>query len=160
MKSGDILFSAEGTVGKVFIICNESMKFVTNFHGLIITPRSKSVLLEDSIMLGQYLHFLRSYGYFEKVSVGGQGGSFAVGYWEDFRIPDFSSSLKKQIAELYHSGVDLNPGHFCISGLRRAGVFELNQFRIRCTEIVKLIVKDIKDGVPRKVDWYLKAVGG
>lgn len=159
MKSGDILFSAEGTVGKVFIICDESMKFVTNFHGLIVTPRSKTVLLEDSIILGQYLHFLRSYGYFDKVSVGGQGGSFAVGYWEGFRIPDFSASLKREISELYHSGAELNPGSFCIADLGRAGVFELNQFRIRCTEIVKLIVKDIKNGTPRDVDQYLKSVG-
>lgn len=158
MKSGDILFSAEGTVGKVFVICDEEMKFITNFHGLIITPRSKKVPLEDSIILGQYLHFLRSYGYFDKVSVGGQGGSFAVGYWEGFKVPNFDSKLKKTVAKLYHSGAKLNPGIFCMSELDQAGVFELNQFRIKCQEIVKKIVKDIKNGNLQDQNFYLSSI--
>lgn len=158
MKSGDILFSAEGTVGKVFVICDEAMKFITNFHGLIITPKNNGVSLEDSIVLGQYLHFLRSYGYFDKVSVGGQGGSFAVSYWEDFRVPNFDAKLKKKVAKLYHSGAKLNPGDFCMTELDKAGVFELNQFRIKCQEIVKMIVKDIKNGSPKDREYYLSSI--
>jgi hypothetical protein len=158
MKSGDILFSAEGTVGKVFVICDEKMKFITNFHGLIISPKNKKISLENSIILGQYLHFLRSYGYFDKVSVGGQGGSFAVNYWEGFRIPKFDAKLKKKVAMLYHSGAKLNPGTFCLTELDKAGVFELNHFRIKCQEVVKMIVKDIKNGIPNNRDYYLSSI--
>ena len=80
LKSGDILFSAEGTVGKVFIICDENMKFITNIHGIIISQQSENLDLPKSIILGQFLHFLRQTSYFDKISVGGQGGSFAVNY--------------------------------------------------------------------------------
>ena len=158
LKSRDILFSAEGTVGKVFIICDEKMKFVTNFHGLIITPTSKEVALEDSIILGQHLHFLSSYGYFDKVSVGGQGGSFAVNYWEGFQIPNFSKSLKQEISKLYHSGAKLDPSEFSFSELHKAGVFGLNQFRIECQEVVKMIVNDIKNGTSKEPNDYISEI--
>ncbi len=155
LKSGDILFSAEGTVGKVFIICDEEMKFITNFHGLIISPKNKNQDLKDSIILGQYLNFLRSYEYFDKVSVGGQGGSFAVNYWEDFKIPNFSQELKDNISKLYHSGTQLRHDFFSLSELNKAGVFELNQFRIECNEIIKSIVKDIKNNKTKELDSYI-----
>lgn len=158
LKSGDILFSAEGTVGKIFVICDEKMKFTTNFHGLIITPNKKNIPLEDSIILGQYLHFLRSYGYFDKVSVGGQGGSFAVNYWEDFRVPNFGKKLRRRVAKLYHSGASLDISRFCLAELDNAGVFELNQFRIKCQEVINMIVKDIKNGKPQEPNHYLSII--
>lgn len=157
MKSGDILFSAEGTVGKVFIICNESMKFVTNIHGLVISPK-KMTNLEDSIILGQYLHYLRSKDYFDKVSVGGQGGSYAVNYWEDFKIPKFDKKVKDAVAKLYHSGAILDKMCFSITELQKAGVFELNNFRIECNELLKIITRDIKNGSTRELDYYKFAI--
>ena len=144
MRSGDILFSAEGTVGKVFVICEEDMKFITNIHGLIITPNEK-LELQDSIMLGQYLHYLRSIGYFDKVSVGGQGGSYAINYWEDFKIPNFDKSLKKKVSKLYHNNANLNPFNFSKSELSKAGVFGLNQLRTRCEYLLQTMINDIKN---------------
>lgn len=153
MKSGDILFSAEGTVGKVFIICDESLKFVTNIHGLVISP-DKGTNLNDSIILGQYLHYLRSIGYFDKVSVGGQGGSYAVNYWESFIFPKFGDDVKKRVAKLYHSGVVLDPTQFTVEELGKAGVFELNKFRIECNEILKRILEDIKNNKTKDPAFY------
>ncbi|WP_339812531.1 hypothetical protein [Zunongwangia profunda] len=153
MKSGDILFSAEGTVGKVFIICDESLKFVTNIHGLVISP-DKKTNLNDSIILGQYLHYLRSIGYFDKVSVGGQGGSYAVNYWENFIFPKFGDDVKKRVAKLYHSGAILNPTQFSVEELGKAGVFELNKFRIECNEILKRILEDIKNNKAKDPAFY------
>jgi hypothetical protein len=157
MKSGDILFSAEGTVGKVFVICDESMKFVTNIHGLIISPRP-NLNLCDSIILGQYLHYLRSKGYFDKVSVGGQGGSYAVNYWDDFKVPKFGKKLKNEISKLYHSGATLKVDSFSMLDLATAGVFELNKFRIECNEILKLIVYDIKNNDTKLPEQYIDIV--
>jgi hypothetical protein len=154
MKAGDILFSAEGTVGKMFVICDEKMKFITNIHGLIISPNKDTLHLKDSISLGLYLHFLRRYGYFDMVSVGGQGGSFALNYWDNFMIPDFDPELKDQIANLYHSGAQLAPHIHSLEEMERAGVFELNQFRIECHEILKRIVEDIKTGQTRPYSEY------
>ena len=131
------------------------MKFITNIHGLIISPKNKNQDLKDSIILGQYLNFLRSYKYFDKVSVGGQGGSFAVNYWDDFKIPNFTQELKEKISKLYHSGTKLRHDFFSLSELNKAGVFELNQFRIECNEIIKSIIKDIKNNKTKGLDSYI-----
>jgi len=158
MKEGDILFAAEGTVGKMFVICDESMKFITNIHGLIISPTNSKPRLDDSISLGLYLHFLRRYGYFDLVSVGGQGGSFAVNYWDNFKVPDFDPELKRRMSRLYHSGARLAPNKHSIQELERAGVFELNQFRIECQEVLKVVVEDIKSDRARSPEDYVSAL--
>lgn len=155
LNSGDILFSAEGTVGKVFVICDEKMKFITNIHGIIISPDQNSTDISKSIMLGQFLHYLRNKGYFDKISVGGQGGSFAVNYWDKLKIPKFPNSLIEEISKLYHSGADLSPTVFSHEELLKAGVFELNQFRIKCSELQKKIVKDIKRGKTNSLNFYV-----
>ena len=155
LHSGDILFSAEGTVGKVFVICDEKMKFITNIHGIIISPNQESKALQKSIMLGLFLHFLRSNDYFDKISVGGQGGSYAVNYWSKLRIPNFSESLISKVSPLYYSGVELDPTTFSHDSLLTAGVFELNQFRIQCSELLKKIIKDIKKGNTQNKNYYL-----
>ena len=35
LQKDDILFSAEGNIGKTFAICDNSLKFTTNIHGII-----------------------------------------------------------------------------------------------------------------------------
>ena len=111
-------------------------------------------ILKKSILLGQYLHFLRDYGYFEKVSVGGQGGSFAIGYWNNFNIPSFSNSFINEVSLLYHNQANLSPTIFSKKELEKAGIFELNQFRIYCDETIKKIITDIKNGTTKEVSDY------
>src|SRR5699024_1967036 len=42
LEDKDILFSAEGNVGKTFAICDNSLRFTTNIHGIIITRLNKN----------------------------------------------------------------------------------------------------------------------
>jgi len=140
----DILFAAEGTVGKTFIICDQNMRFTTNFHGTIISPIEAKTPIERSIFLGQFLSYLRVKGIFSRLAVGGQGGSFAIGYWDTIRIPNFPDDVVSQIASLYHSPVRLNPLEFDINGLAAAGIFELNEFRIVCRSVIDVLCSDIK----------------
>lgn len=153
LQPGDILFSAEGTVGKVFIICQNDMKFITNFHGIIITP-TKGVKLTDSIMLGVFLNYLRSKEYIQKVTVGGQGGSLPVNYWQNLKVPNFKEDFINIITSHYHSQSKLNPLLFDIKQLEKAGVYELNNFRILCKEILEAIVLDIKNNSLKDLEHY------
>lgn len=68
------------------------MHFTTNFHGTIVKPINKNEQLNKSVFLGLYLNFLRSEGVFERLAVGGNGGSFAVGYWNNILIPNVDES--------------------------------------------------------------------
>lgn len=145
MTKGDILFSAEGTVGKTFIVCDESLKFTTNFHGIILSKLGKDIPFEKSIILGCYLIFLRKFGFFEKISVGGQGGSFAIQYWDYLKVPNIPKDLYDQFTNLYYiSDCNLNPSKFDEISLQKSGIFNLNNFRIACSERLKAIVDSIK----------------
>ncbi|GAA0116602.1 hypothetical protein [Clostridium senegalense] len=45
----NILFFSEGNGGKTFIICDEKMKFTTNFHGSIIHPKDEKIDIKSSV---------------------------------------------------------------------------------------------------------------
>lgn len=154
LKSGDLLFSAEGTVGKTFIVCDVHLKFTTNFHGIIITPKNKQLNLSKSIVLGLYLSYLRSIGIFDKLSVGGQGGSFAVSYWDKILIPDFDESFSVKISSLYYSKSALSPSKFDKDILQNSGVFDLNNFRIECIALLQKVVSDIKNSSIHELSYY------
>lgn len=141
---GDILFSAEGTVGRVFAICDNRMRFTTNFHGIIISPVGQTSI-DKSAFLAMYLHFLRSKGYFDKVSVGGQGGSFASSYWGLVRLPKVPASLFQPVAALYfRSGLELDPFKFEPERLQQAGIYQLSALRMRCNALLAAMMTDIK----------------
>lgn len=142
---GNILFSAEGTVGKTFVVCSENLKFTTNFHGMIIYPSKKKSPIEKSVFLGLFLNYLRAQGIFNKLSVGGQGGSFAVGYWNTINIPNFPDETIKKLAELYHNDEELLPFKYESEKLMNAGIFELNNFRIVCFAALQKLVADLKN---------------
>lgn len=44
-----------------------------------------------------FLRYLRKIGYFDYLSVGGQGGSLAMKYWDDVIIPKFSKDKMKTL---------------------------------------------------------------
>lgn len=144
LSRGDILFSAEGTVGKIFVVCDSSLEFTTNFHGMIITPQNKEVGLEKSTFVGLYLNFLRAFGVLERLSVGGQGGSFAQGYWGLIRIPILPERLTKEFHTLYNNDVGLDPFTFNLAKLGQAGIYQLSNFRTLCKETLSVIIEDIK----------------
>ncbi|MBI9094166.1 MAG: hypothetical protein JEY71_04705 [Sphaerochaeta sp.] len=153
---GDILFSAEGTVGKTFIICDKHLSFTTNFHGIIVSPKkAPSYSLKRSILLGQYLIYCKDTGYLDKLSVGGQGGSLALGYWERLEIPNFTEEFMNLITPLYYSEtLPMDPLVFDICKLENAGVYELNELRLKSKELLKKIISDIKNDDIKSIEFY------
>lgn len=154
LESKNILFGAEGTVGKTFVVCDEDLRFTTNFHGTIIYPINASVPLSKSIFLGLFLNYLRIKGIFSKLAVGGQGGSFALGYWDIISIPNFPSDAISALSSLYHQPFSLNPLEFDTTKIEAAGVFELNNFRILCKSLLELICADIKSDLLNSTEHY------
>ena len=108
INKGDILFSAEGTIGKFYVFVDVNDRTITNIHGIIIFRKS-GVNEVDSIFLGLFLGYLRIVGILDHLSVGGQGGSLAERYWKHIRIPDFQQSKKELIGSFYHRPADCNP---------------------------------------------------
>lgn len=101
LKNGDIVFSAEGTIGKcaMFSDIDNNEKIITNIHGIILNKLNHDII--ESGFICCFLRYLRKTGYFEYLSVGGQGGSLAMKYWDDVIIPNFSRELMKKISKLY-----------------------------------------------------------
>lgn len=139
-----ILFSSEGTIGKTFIICDNSMHFTTNIHGTMIYPLDKKKDIKYSIFLGLYLNYMRSKGIFDRMAVGGNGGSFAVGYWDNIRIPNVDEDFMNDLSAEYHNDVNLVPSIFDIELIKNAGIYELNNFLIRCKALLNKLCNDIK----------------
>ena len=100
IKNGDIVFSGEGTIGKCAMFSNiDKEKIITNIHGIILNKLNHDTI--ESGFVCCFLRYLRKVGYFEYLSVGGQGGSLAMKYWDDVIIPNFSRDTMEKISELY-----------------------------------------------------------
>jgi len=107
LNKGDILFSAEGTIGKFYVFTHINDRTITNIHGIIVF-REDNGNEADAIFLGLFLGYLRKIGILDYLSVGGQGGSLAEKYWNHIRIPNFRQSIKELSASLYHNPIDYN----------------------------------------------------
>ena len=153
-----ILFSSEGTIGKTFIVCDETMHFTTNFHGSIIYPLEKSQKLSKSIFLGLYLNYLRSSNVLTKMSVGGNGGSFAVGYWDNILIPNVSEEFMDKLAPYYDNKVELDPMTFNLSAITHSGIYELNKFLIKCKAELSQLCNDLKNDALKDEEEYRNLV--
>lgn len=150
----DILFAAEGTIGKTFVVCDEEMHFTTNFHGTIVHPKSKDIPLDKSIFLGLYLNYLRYNGVFNCMSVGANGGSFAVGYWDNILIPKVDDTFMTKIAAIYNQEITLKPVDFDVASLKMTGIYQLNSFLIKCKAVLDQLCNDIKNGTLRDQKFY------
>lgn len=147
LEEKDILFSAEGNVGKTFTICDANIRFTTNFHGIIITPITKEAAnIEDSIFISTFLFYMKKIGIIDKISVGGQGGSFATNYWDILQFPELSNSIKQSISILYHNPAnDFNPIKFNSAAIQTMGVYQINEMRIVCLSLITSILTDLKN---------------
>lgn len=150
-----ILFASEGTIGKTFIVCDDTMHFTTNIHGTMIYPKDMSKDIKYSIFLGLYLNWLRSNEVLLKLSVGANGGSFAVGYWDNILIPKVDESFMDQLALLYNNDVELNPCDFRLELLNEAGMYQLNSFLIKCKALLSQLCNDIKNDTLQDRDFYM-----
>lgn len=101
LNNGDIVFSAEGTVGKCVLFTNTGEKWITNIHGIVLSPSHSDISL--SAYVSCILRFYKDWGFYEHFTVGGQGGSLGKNYWKDILIPNFPSELVEKLIKLYHS---------------------------------------------------------
>ncbi len=100
LKNGDIVFSAEGTIGKCILFTNPQDKCITNVHGIILHKADYDI--QESAFVSCYLRYLKYIGIYDYISVGGQGGSLAQKYLEEIDIPVFPKEKQKKIANLYY----------------------------------------------------------
>jgi len=103
LENGEIVFSAEGTIGKFSVFMDIRDKTITNIHGITIFRKKKDEI--ESAFLGVFLGYLRKMKILDYISVGGQGGSLAQRYWRNIKIPLFPRPLKKDLARRYFFGV-------------------------------------------------------
>ena len=146
LSQGDILFSGEGNVGKTFVIC-DNLNFTTNFHGIIIQPikNEKELNLDRSIFVATFLYYMKHIGIMDKLSVGGQGGSFAIQYWDILRFPNISIDSFKLIAKLYNNAKDVDLFSFNFEDIKTLGIYQLNNLIIKGNNIIEEILSDIKN---------------
>lgn len=151
-KKGDVLFSAEGTIGKIFIFCEDIENITTNYHGIMISHED----VNESIILGCFLGYLQEIGVLDKISVGGQGGSLSLSHWDYLKITDFKDSVKQKIIKLYHQNIipnyinSKNPIienlNYHIKNINSFGIFEqdyqLRFFKSLLNEIIYKITND------------------
>lgn len=165
IKRGEILFSAEGTIGKFCMFIDVDERTITNIHGITIFRKKEEDSIE-SIFLGLFLGYLRTIGIFDYISVGGQGGSLAERYWKYIKIPNFSRSMKEQIAKYYFQPTNykrprLNLNDFEQEDLRvttEAGILQLNkQYKSIKTTLDMAIQNVISDQEVRVSLDFLKA---
>lgn len=149
-----ILFSSEGTIGKTFVVCDDSMNFTTNIHGTMIYPLDMKTDISKSIFLGLYLNYLRNNGVLNKMSVGANGGSFAVGYWDNIIIPNVSDDFMKSLALIYNNTANLKPTVFSLDAIKTAGIYQLNNFLIKCKAMLDILCGDIKTNSVHTEDYY------
>ncbi|WP_349925249.1 restriction endonuclease subunit S [Bacillus altitudinis] len=156
LEKNDILFSAEGNVGKTFAICDNSLRFTTNIHGIIITPIDKSVVdIKKAILICTFLNYMKKKGLMDKLSVGGQGGSFAVQYWDILKFPNMSEDITQKLKDLYFSEHQIHPFEFAEEEITKLGVYEINKLRTLCSSLLKMMINDIKSDNVQDKDYYL-----
>lgn len=155
LQKDDILFSAEGNIGKTFAICDNSLKFTTNIHGIIITPKTKKHSMQNTILITTFLNYMKHKGIMDKISVGGQGGSFAVQYWDIIKFPNISNDSLSEISKLYYSGQSINPFEFDSEKIRHLGIYEISNLRVLCRSLLDTILSDIKNDTLKDKDYYL-----
>jgi type I restriction enzyme S subunit len=150
LKIGDILFSAEGTIGKICVIIDLQKRAVTNYHGMSIT--NSTAPLYQKCFVGCFFFWLRQKKYFDFYSVGGQGGSFGKQKTENIKIPNFPETKQKEIAKLYHNPECIyDTADFTLDNFLEkdnafnatAGIYELDKTAKQLKSILNQAIDDI-----------------
>ena len=103
ISEGDIIFSAEGSIGKCVMFANPKQRLITNIHGIVLNKKDHNKA--ESAFVTCFLRYLRKVGVLDYISVGGQGGSLAKKYWSEIKIPYFPPEKIQEIAQLYHNPI-------------------------------------------------------
>lgn len=161
LKEGDIVVSAEGTIGKCVMFSGVEEKWITNIHGIVLQKDDPNPRL--SAFVSSVMRFFKWWGYFENFSVGGQGGSLGKKYWDEIIIPNFPDELIDKISLIYHNNkvqkdIDDSDDDFALSDkkiLEEAGVLELSYFENKEKDFLKKIIDDIVDSKLMPLNDYI-----
>lgn len=146
ISEGDIIFSAEGSVGKCMMFANPKQRTLTNIHGIVLNKKDHNKI--ESAFVCCFLRYLRNFGVLDYISVGGQGGSLAMKYWSEVKIPFFSETKQKEIAKYYYAPINYKIGN-SDSGAIEKQDFQLNEKMgiLQLDEQVKVLKEKIHDVV-------------
>lgn len=152
LRKSDILFGAEGNIGKVYVFCDDVNNTITNYHGMSINTDDTKTLWEN-IFIGCFLSYLKEERVFEKIAVGGQGGSVGKEKLLRLKIPDFPPANKEEIAKYYY-----NPMSYDEEKLN-ASFFEEEDTRVTRDAGISQLDKQLKairrilNGIIERVIW-------
>ena len=91
----------------------------------------------------------------DKISVGGQGGSFAVQYWDIIKFPNIDNDSLSKLSKLYYSGESIDPFEFDFEKIKHLGIYEISNLRVLCNSLLDTILSDIKNDTLKDKDYYL-----
>lgn len=132
LNDGDIVFSAEGTIGKCVLFTNLSNRSITNIHGI--------VLYGPDVYTGAYissvLRYYKSIKLFDYLSVGGQGGSLGPDLLKELPIPLIPMSIRKEIQDLYFNES---------SDKEEMGILQIDAYINDLKEKLTIIIDKIKN---------------
>lgn len=149
LEAGDIVFSAEGTIGKCILFTNPGEKWITNIHGIVLNKKDHNI--KESAFVACFLRFLRSWGLFDYISVGGQGGSLGKQYWDDVLISDFDENKRNLIADLYHHPIASHPKFAEGDYLSNQRIWNKKAGIIQIDESIKVIQSELDEATHRIV---------
>ncbi|KKU07600.1 MAG: hypothetical protein UX10_C0008G0003 [Candidatus Magasanikbacteria bacterium GW2011_GWA2_45_39] len=86
------------------MFANPRERTLTNIHGIVLNKKDHNKI--ESAFVCCFLRFLRNLGVLDYISVGGQGGSLAMKYWSELKIPFFSEAKQQEIAKYYYNPVE------------------------------------------------------
>lgn len=159
ISEGDIIFSAEGSIGKCIMFANPKEKLITNIHGIVLRKKNHNQI--ESAFVSSFLRYLRKVGILDYISVGGQGGSLAMKYWSEVKIPFFPKNKQEEIANLYYSSASYPADKITVDNFEEInttanpnfGILELDhQIRIM-KEILQITIDKIVAGDKIKIDF-------
>lgn len=104
LKDGQVLVSAEGTIGNVTIFREEpDYPTVSNIHCIILDSALPDREMHNA-WIAANIAYLREKGWLRAISVGGQGGSLALRYWRELPLLDFDPAVGEEVLQCLAGG--------------------------------------------------------
>jgi type I restriction enzyme S subunit len=104
IKSGEIIFTCRGDMGRCLIFCDETKNTITNIDNLHLTNNDASLI--QNIFIGVFLNYLKFLGFIDKIAVGGSGADSITKHQFDLiKIPIFPKNQQEKISKYYYNPV-------------------------------------------------------
>lgn len=140
LEPGNIIFSAEGTIGKCVLFNKTDSKYITNIHGVILYGQND---IKISSFICSILRYYKSIKLFDYISVGGQGGSLSPKVLEEIPIPNLPEKVIEDISNLYCSGNISDSDEE--KNLNSLGICQLDEYKNLLKEQLKVKIEKIKN---------------